>query len=165
MSTLNQDRERVTTTTGTEKTSVPETLEKLSVRPEAGLSTVEAQTRLQKYGPNAIEEKKRSPWKEFFKYFWGPIPWMIEAAALMALIVKDWGDVTIITALLVFNAVLGFWEEYVASNALDALKNSLALKARVFRDGKWSEVDAKTLVLGDVIRLYLGDVVPALHAH
>ena len=161
MSTLNQDRERVTTTTGTEKTSVPETLEKLSVRPEAGLSTVEAQTRLQKYGPNAIEEKKRSPWKEFFKYFWGPIPWMIEAAALMALIVKDWGDVTIITALLVFNAVLGFWEEHVASNALDALKNSLALKARVLRDGKWSEVDAKTLVLGDVIRLYLGDVVPA----
>jgi H+-transporting ATPase len=61
----------------------------------------------------------------------------------------------------VFNAVLGFWEDHVASNALEALKSSLALKARVLRDGKWSEVDAKTLVLGDVIRLYLGDVVPA----
>jgi H+-transporting ATPase len=86
---------------------------------------------------------------------------MIEAAALMALIVRDWGDFTIISALLLFNALLGFWEERVASNALDALKNSLALKARVLRDGKWAEVDAKTLVLGDVIRLYLGDVVPA----
>src|SRR5438034_7503491 len=86
---------------------------------------------------------------------------MIEAAALMALIVRDWGDFTIITALLLFNAVLGFWEEHEASNALDALKNSLALKARVLRIGEWQEVDARTLVPGDIVRLYLGDVVPA----
>src|SRR5207244_13589885 len=87
--------------------------------------------------------------------------WMIEAAALMALIVGDWGDLTIITSLLLFNALLGFWEEHEASNALDALKNSLALKARVLRGGKWEQVDAQTLVPGDVVRLYLGDVVPA----
>jgi H+-transporting ATPase len=86
---------------------------------------------------------------------------MIEAAALMAFIVRDWGDFTIIASLLLFNALLGFWEEHEASNALDALKSSLALKARVLRDGKWQEVDARTLVPGDVIRLYLGDVVPA----
>jgi H+-transporting ATPase len=67
---------------------------------------------------------------------------MIEAAALMALIVGDWGDLTIITSLLLFNALLGFWEEHEASNALDALKNSLALKARVLRGGKWEQVDA-----------------------
>lgn len=85
---------------------------------------------------------------------------MIEAAALMALIVGDWGDLTIITLLLLFNALLGFWEEHEASNALDALKNSLALKARVLRSGKWEQVDARTLVPGDVVRLYLGDVVP-----
>ena len=86
---------------------------------------------------------------------------MIEAAALMALIVRDWGDFTMITSLLLFNALLGFWEEHEASNALDALKSSLALKARALRDGKWQQVDARTLVLGDIIRLYLGDVVPA----
>ena len=86
---------------------------------------------------------------------------MIEAAALMALVVGDWGDFTIITSLLLFNALLGFWEENEASNALDALKNSLALKARVLRSGKWEQVDARTLVPGDIVRLYLGDVVPA----
>jgi H+-transporting ATPase len=79
----------------------------------------------------------------------------------MALIVGDWGDLTIITSLLLFNALLGFWQEHEASNALDALKNSLALKARVLRGGKWEQVDAQTLVPGDIVRLYLGDVVPA----
>jgi H+-transporting ATPase len=86
---------------------------------------------------------------------------MIEAAGLMALIVRDWGDFTIIASLLLFNALLGFWEEHEASNALDALKSSLALKARVLRGGEWQQVDARTLVAGDIIRLYLGDVVPA----
>jgi H+-transporting ATPase len=71
------------------------------------------------------------------------------------------GDLTIITSLLLFNALLGFWEEHEASNALDALKNSLALKARVLRSGKWEQVDARTLVPGDIVRLYLGDAVPA----
>src|SRR5207248_2996910 len=79
-------------------------------------------------------------------YFWGPIPWMIEAAALMAFIVGDWGDFTIITSLLLFNALLGFWEEHEASNALDALKSSLALKARALRNGSWQQIDARTLV-------------------
>src|SRR5206468_13121210 len=79
----------------------------------------------------------------------------------MALIVGDWGDFTIITSLLLFNALLGFWAEHEASNALDALKNSLALKARVLRSGKWEQVDGKTLVPGDIAGLYLGDVVPA----
>src|SRR5438876_12330800 len=85
---------------------------------------------------------------------------MIEAAALMSLIVGDWGDLTIITSLLLFSACLGFWEEHEASNALDALKNSLALKERVLPSGKWEQVDARTLVPGDIVRLYLGDVVP-----
>ena len=67
----------------------------------------------------------------------------------------------VITSLLLFNALLGFWEEHEASNALDALKDSLALKARVLRVGKWEQVDAQTLVPGDIVRLYLGDVVPA----
>src|SRR6059058_5930517 len=136
-------------------------LTKLGTDPKTGLSPGQLQEHLSKYGPNALPEEKKSAVSAFLAYFWGPIPWMIEAAALMALIVGDWGDLTIITSLLLFNALLGFWEEHEASDALDALKNSLALKARVLRSGKWEQVDAQTLVPGDIVRLYLGDVVPA----
>src|SRR5437667_2332173 len=141
--------------------SVAGILAKLGTDPKTGLNSGELQERLSKYGPNALPEDKKSAFSGLLAYFWGPIPWMIEAAALIALIVGDWGDLTIITSLLLFNALLGFWEEHEASNALDALKNSLALKARVLRSGKWEQVDAQTLVPGDIVRLYLGDVVPA----
>src|SRR5216110_3137686 len=141
--------------------SVAGILAKLGTDPKTGLNSVDLQERLTNYGPNALPEEKKSAVSAFLAYFWGPIPGMIEAAALMALIVGDWGDLTIITALLLFNALLGFWEEHEASNALDALKSSLALKARALRGGKWEQVDAQTLVPGDIIRLYLGDVVPA----
>src|SRR5216117_3070337 len=147
--------------TGSANPTIAEVLTTLGADPKTGLSPADLQERLNKYGPNALAEKKKSQLSAFLAYFWGPIPWMIEAAALMALIVRDWGDFTIITALLLFNALLGFWEEHEASNALDALKNSLALKARVLRDGQWQEIDARTLVPGDIVRLYLGDVVPA----
>jgi H+-transporting ATPase len=147
--------------TGSPSSTVAEILAKLGTDPKTGLNPAQVQERLTKYGPNALAEEKKSALSSFLVYFWGPIPWMIEAAALMALIVRDWGDFTIITSLLLFNALLGFWEEHAASNALEALKSSLALKARALRDGKWQQVDARTLVPGDIVRLYLGDVVPA----
>jgi len=143
------------------KSPVPEILAALSTDPHKGLDAAAARNRLAKYGPNALEEKKTGEWVLFLRFFWGPMPWMIEAAALMAAIVRDWGDFTIIVALLVFNAVLGFFEEHQASNALQALKNALALKAKVLRDGSWSEIDAKEIVPGDIVRIRLGDVVPA----
>jgi H+-transporting ATPase len=146
---------------GSSSFTIAEILAKLGTDPKTGLNPAELQKRLNKYGPNALAEEKKSAVSAFLVYFWGPIPWMIEAAALMALIVRDSGDFTIIASLLLFNALLGFWEEHEASNALDALKSSLALKARALRGGKWEQVDARTLVPGDVIRLYLGDVVPA----
>src|SRR5438034_8696197 len=147
--------------TGSASSTVAEIPTKLEVDPKTGLTPADLQQRLSKYGPNALPEEKKSALSAFVAYFWGPIPWMIEAAALMALIVRDWGDFTIITSLLLFNALLGFWEEREASNALDALKSSLALKARALRNGKWEQIDARTLVPGDIVRLYLGDVVPA----
>ena len=126
-----------------------------------GLSGSEAEARLAQYGPNALEEEKTHPLLKFLGYFWGPIPWMIEVAAILSALVKHWGDLIIIVFLLVFNAVIGFWEEHEASNALEALKEQLALKARVLRDGKWQEVEARDLVPGDVIRVRLGDIIPA----
>jgi H+-transporting ATPase len=126
-----------------------------------GLSAAEAQARLAQYGPNALEEKKEHPLLKFLSYFWGPIPWMIEVAAVLSALVEHWGDLIIIVFLLVFNAIIGFWEEHEASNALEALKEQLALQARVLRDGAWQEIEAKDLVPGDVIKVRLGDIIPA----
>jgi H+-transporting ATPase len=128
---------------------------------EHGLSAAEAQRRLSQFGRNALVEKKVSPLALFLGYFWGPIPWMIEVAAVLSALVRHWDDFTIILALLVFNAVIGFWQEFKAANALEALKHQLALKARVLRDRQWREIDAAELVPGDVIRLRLGDIIPA----
>jgi H+-transporting ATPase len=143
------------------KAPVQDVLAQLSVDPKRGLTADVVRQRLAQYGPNALVEKKTSQWRVLLGFFWGPIPWMIEAAALMAALVGDWGDFTIILALLVFNAALGFFEEHQASNALAALKNALALKAKALRGGAWSEIDAADLVPGDIVRIRLGDVVPA----
>ena len=118
-------------------------------------------SRLAQFGPNALEEKKVNPILKFLGYFWGPIPWMIEIAAILSAVVKHWDDLIIISVLLAFNALVGFWQEFKAANALEALKKQLALKARVLRDGKWQEIAAEQLVPGDIIRLRLGDIIPA----
>ena len=139
---------------------MPEVEKKLDSSPE-GLSQAEAQKRLTQYGPNEIKEEKTNPFLKFLTYFWGPIPWMIEVAVILSAVVRHWEDFGIILFLLLCNAVVGFWEEHQAGNAIDALKARLAIKARVKRDGKWINPPARELVPGDVIRLRLGDIVPA----
>ena len=126
-----------------------------------GLTQAEAAKRLTQYGPNEIEEKKTNPLLKFLSYFWGPIPWMIEAAVILSGVVRHWPDFFIIFLLLLANAAVGFWEEREAGNAIAALKAKLAIKARVMRDGKWVNPPARELVPGDVIRVRLGDIVPA----
>ncbi|MDD3579770.1 MAG: plasma-membrane proton-efflux P-type ATPase [Desulfobacca sp.] len=143
-----------------QRISVAELMQKLAATVD-GLSSAEASKRRGAYGPNELAEKKASPLVKFLSYFWGPIPWMIEAAAILSLIVRDWDDFTIIMLLLVFNASIGFWQEFKAANALEALKKQLALNARVRRDGQWTDIAARELVPGDIIRLRLGDVIPA----
>jgi len=133
---------------------------KLGSSPD-GLTQAEATRRLAQYGPNEIEEKKTNPLLKFLSYFWSPIPWMIEAAVILSGVVGHWPDFFIILLLLVANAMVGFWEEYEAGNAIAALKATLAIKARVKRDGKWIDPAARELVPGDIIRLRLGDIVPA----
>ena len=126
-----------------------------------GLTQAEAQKRLTQYGPNEIEEKKTNTFLKFLTYFWGPIPWMIEIAVILSAVARHWPGFAIILLLLLTNAVVGFWEEYQAGNAIAALKATLAIKARVKRDGKWVAPPARELVPGDVIRVRLGDIVPA----
>src|ERR1700723_1316639 len=133
---------------------------KLESSPD-GLTQAEAQKRLTQYGPNEIEEKKSNELLKFLSYFWGPIPWMIEAAVILSAVARHWPDFGIILLLLLANAVVGFWEEHQAGNAIAALKATLAIKARVKRDGKWISPAARELVPGDVIRVRMGDIVPA----
>jgi len=128
---------------------------------EEGLSQNEVEERLSKYGYNEIKEKKVNPFLKFLTYFWGPIPWMIEVAVILSASVGHWSDFYIILLLLVSNAVVGFWEEYQAGNAIDALKAKLAVKARVKRNGHWCSIESRELVPGDIIRIRLGDIVPA----
>jgi H+-transporting ATPase len=126
-----------------------------------GLSQAEAEQRLAQYGYNEIPEEKTNPFLKFLTYFWGPIPWMIEGAVVLSAVVRHWPDLFIIFLLLLANAAVGFWEEYQAGNAIAALKAKLALQARVHRDGKWITLAAREVVPGDVIRVRLGDIVPA----
>jgi len=140
--------------------ALPEVEKKLGSSAD-GLSQAEAQKRLAQFGPNEIEEKKTNQFLKFLSYFWGPIPWMIEVAVILSGVVGHWPDFFIILILLVANGVVGFWEEREAGNAIAALKAKLAINARVKRDGKSITLAARELVPGDVIRVRLGDVVPA----
>lgn len=128
---------------------------------DSGLTGDEVQNRLEKYGYNEIEEKKQSTVLKFFSYFWGPIPVMIIVAAILSAVLRHWPDVAVIVVLLLVNAVVGFREEYQADNAIAALKKKLALKARVKRDGEWTGIPARELVPGDVVRLRIGEIIPA----
>jgi H+-transporting ATPase len=140
--------------------AMPELMKKLGASAD-GLTQAEATKRQAQYGPNQIEEKKTNEYLKFLSYFWGPIPWMIEAAVILSGIVQHWLDFFVILVLLLSNALVGFWEEHQAGNAIAALKARLAIKAKVKRDGKWEDPKASELVPGDVIRLRFGDIVPA----
>jgi heme/copper-type cytochrome/quinol oxidase subunit 3 len=139
---------------------MPEVEKRLDSSPN-GLSQAEATKRLAQDGPNELAEKKDNPFLKFLTYFWGPIPWMIEAAVILSGVVRHWPDFCIIFVLLLSNAVVGFWEEHQAGNAVAALKKKLASTAKVKRDGNWTDPPAREVVKGDVIRLRLGDIVPA----
>ncbi len=143
------------------KLSVEETLRRLRTSLKHGLSSEEVKRRLSVVGPNEIPEKKVHPVIKFLSYFWGPIPWMIEAAAAISLVIHHWVDFYIILALLITNSVVGFWQEHKAENIIEYLKKKLSVTARVLRDGKWVVIPARELVPGDIVRIRLGDIVPA----
>ena len=128
---------------------------------ENGLTRDQVEEKQLNYGYNEITEKKKSTLRKFLQYFWGPIPWMIEIAIILSAVVRDWTDFGIILILLITNAIVGFIEEHQADNAIQALKNKLALSARALRDSEWKSIPSRDLVPGDVIRLRMGDIVPA----
>ncbi len=142
------------------KLSAGETFDKLRSS-AAGLSSNEAKARIAKYGYNEILEKKKNKLLKFLLYFWGPLSWLIEVAALLSAILQHWDDLAIILALLAANAIIGFWQENKADDAVAMLKKRLAVTAKVLRDGNWTTLPARELVPGDAVRVRLGDIVPA----
>ncbi|MFW9948196.1 MAG: plasma-membrane proton-efflux P-type ATPase [Candidatus Odinarchaeota archaeon] len=142
------------------KMTINEITSQLSTSKE-GLSSEDAKKRLEEYGYNELPEKKVNPIIKFLKNFWGPIPWMIEIAAILSIVIEHWDDFIIIISMLLINAVVRFWEENKADNAIELLKEKLALRAEVLRDKEWREIEARELVPGDAIHIRLGDIIPA----
>jgi H+-transporting ATPase len=139
---------------------VSEVFKRLQSSPD-GLGGDEAKKRLDRYGPNELAEKKENLLLKFLSYFWGPIPIMIMIAALLSGVLRHWPDLGVIAALLVLNAVVGFHEEHQAGNAIAALKARLSVRADVRRDGNWTSIPAREVVPGDVVRLRIGNIIPA----
>jgi H+-transporting ATPase len=129
--------------------------------PMKGLTSAEVTGLRSRYGFNDIPQEKKHPLLKFLGYFWGPIPWMIEIAAILSAVISHWNDFALILLLLVTNAVVGYFQERKAENAIELLKKQLALHARVLRDGTWQKIPARQLVPGDLIHIRLGDIVPA----
>ena len=138
---------------------MPEFEKKLGSTRE-GLSQAEAEKRLTQYGPNEIEEKKTNVIPKFLGYFWGPIPWMIEAAVILSGVVNIGWIFSLFFFCFCLTPWSDFWEEFQAGNAIEALKATWLSKP-----GPSAMVNgplpATELVPGDVIRLRLGDIVPA----
>ncbi|MDE1844916.1 MAG: plasma-membrane proton-efflux P-type ATPase [Thaumarchaeota archaeon] len=141
-------------------TSVEDLFSSLSTD-DKGLRSQEAKSRLEKYGYNEIEEKKINPLRKLLGYFWGPIPFMIEIAAVISATISHWEDFWIIVSLLLINGAVAFFQEYKADNAINLLKQKLSIRSRALRDGKWIELSSQEIVPGDVIRIRLGDIIPA----
>jgi H+-transporting ATPase len=129
--------------------------------PASGLTTAAVEALQRQFGLNEIIAKKPHAILKFLGFFWGPIPVMIEVAAVIAVLIHHWDDFYIILAMLLLNAGVGFWQRQKADHAIDLLKQKLALNARVRRDGRWQEIPARELVPGDLVRVRLGDIVPA----
>ena len=127
----------------------------------AGLSSAEAASRTSAFGPNAIPEEFVHPIRRIARHFWAPVPWMLEATVALQLAIGEHVEAVLVAALLLFSVALGVFQESRATAALDLLKQRLAPKARVRRDGKWADMPAADLVPGDIVQLSLGNIVPA----
>jgi H+-transporting ATPase len=131
------------------------------IEPSIGLTAIEARRRLETGGPNVVVDVAQHPLRRAASKLWAPVPWMLEAAIVLQLGLGDYVEAAVVSALLLFNAALGFFQEGRAQATLDALKSRLALIASVKRDGQWTTVPAAELVPGDVVKLSLGAVVAA----
>ncbi len=142
------------------KISIEETLNKLQTS-TAGLKESEAVDRQKIDGFNEITEKKQNPFLEFISRYWGPMPWLLELAMILSFLLDRPLEGIIILVLLTINATIGYLHSRNSQRAVELLKNKLAVKARVLREGNLAIRNAREVVPGDVIMIKLGDIVPA----
>ena len=141
--------------------SVPDTLASLQVNPEKGLTRGEVDTRRTEHGYNEVAEQKEHSLLKFLGKFWGLSAWMLELIMILSLVLRNYADLAIVGALLIVNAVLGFWQEHRAAGVMETLGRRLQVSARVLRDATWQVVPARDLVPGDIVRVRPGDIIPA----
>jgi H+-transporting ATPase len=127
----------------------------------SGLTTEEAERLLAIHGPNVLPEKKIPKWYIFVSQLWQPMPVMIWIAAIIEAAIQNWLDMGILLLIQFANASIGYYEITKAGDAVDALKKSLKPRATVFRDGKWSDINATIVVPGDMVLLASGSAIPA----
>jgi len=128
----------------------------------AGLSSEEAQTRLKTWGPNRLPEPpKRSPIKRFLMQFHNILIYVLLGSAVITMVLNHVVDTTVILAVVIANAIIGFIQEGKAENAMEAIRQMLAPRASVLRSGERHTVDGVSLVPGDIVLLEAGDKVPA----
>ena len=140
---------------------VPQLFELLSADQKNGLSSDEAKSRVVQFGFNEIPERRKNLFLLFLKKFWGMSAWMIEAIAILSLCLHKRSDFYVAVGLLLVNAVIGFFQERRAQHVVAMLKSKLQVQTRALRDGKWQDLPARELVPGDLVRLRMGDFVPA----
>jgi len=142
------------------KLSLEETLKSLGTTAN-GLTESEATSRLARFGPNEIIEKKKNLLLEFLQRYWGPMPWLLELAIGLSIILRHYFEGGIIFVLLTINVIIGHLHARGSQRAVELLKKKLAIKAKVLRDGRWVMKEAREIVVGDILTIKLGDIVPA----
>ena len=128
---------------------------------DRGLDKEEVEKRRQKVGYNEVPERKVNFWTNVGKRFWGIVPWMLEVTAVITFILGKYIQSGAIVALIFFNAGMSFWRERKAKGAMVSLKKKLRIQSRVKREGKWKTIPARELVPGDIVRVRIGDILPA----
>ncbi len=151
---------KVKATAEYKKISIEETLLFLETTTD-GLWDAEVKNRLSKFGYNEIVEKKQNPFLKFLLRYWGPMPWLLELAMGLSFVLGHYLEGVIIFVLLTINAIIGQIHSSSSQNLIELLKKKLAIKAKVLRNKNWSKEDAKEIVIGDIISVKLGDIVPA----
>ncbi len=141
--------------------SIPDTLAALKVNPETGLTRTEVDTRREQHGYNEVAETKEHPILRFLSKFWGLSAWMLELIMVLSAVLHKYSDLTVVSALLIVNAVLSFAQESRAAGVVETLRKRLQVSARVRRNASWLVIPARELVPGDIIRVRPGDIIPA----
>ncbi|HPV49902.1 MAG TPA: cation-transporting P-type ATPase [Smithellaceae bacterium] len=134
----------------------------LNTDADKGLSPFEAKHRLEKYGPNSVTMKKqKGPLMRFLLQFHQPLIYILMAAGAVTFFLQEWVDSSVIFGVVIINAMIGFVQESKAESAIESLKKMMTTQTTVLRDGKWQEIDAVELVIGDIVQLASGNKVPA----